>query len=163
MVQTPWPDGPTAKADVDAKIRDASGAGSITKINHADALQSAIDAIFPAAASILTGTVNTIAVGETDIVTFPTATDTVYHVEAIFLGKKTDFAAAASYRLAATFRNDGGTLTQIGTTAHIYSAEDTAAWDAELDADGTNIRARVNGAPLSNIDWLALLTIRSLQ
>jgi len=62
--------------------------------------------------------------------------------------------------LAAGFRTAAdGTLTQIGTTDVVASSEDTAGWDADLDASSTNIIAVVTGAADTDISWRCELTI----
>lgn len=62
-------------------------------------------------------------------------------------------AQAAGYVLAATFRRSGGTVTQVGATSVLHSAEDDAAWDAALDVSTTTVRVRVTGAAATNIAW----------
>lgn len=67
---------------------------------------------------------------------------------------------SAGYKLYAIFKNSsGGTLTQVGSTTKTVLGEDQAAWDATIDASGTNMRVRVTGAANNNIRWVAHVTV----
>ncbi len=75
-------------------------------------------------------------------------------VRATVVARQSDGTKAAGYVRQATFRRAGGTTTQIGTTTTIGTDhEDTASWDATLDASGTAVRARVTGETAKTIDW----------
>lgn len=92
----------------------------------------------------------------------------VYKVSAKVLGvnTSTDFTQVGDYWLEAAFRtNAAGTLTQVGSTRSIHTAnEDNAAWDATIDSSGTDIRVRVTGASSTNITWLSNVeVVRSTQ
>ena len=104
------------------------------------------------------GTVNTTDATVTTLDTHSTASDTVTHVTAVVVAKQTtDFSEMASYRITGTFKNDGGVLTQVGTTTVEHSAESDAAWDCVFDTSGTDIRVRVTGVVATNISWHASL------
>jgi len=90
----------------------------------------------------------------TSLWTLTTVSDTIYQVRATVIATETtDHDEAASYELIATFKNDGGTLTQVGTTTVAHSAEDTAGWDAVFDVSAGDIRVRVTGAAATNVSW----------
>jgi hypothetical protein len=94
----------------------------------------------------------------TSLYTEATSNDIAYHMEAAIVATETDaHDEVASYLIAATFKNDGGVLTQVGSTTVMHSAEDTAGWDATFDASGTTIRLRVTGAASTNITWHAII------
>jgi hypothetical protein len=98
----------------------------------------------------------------TTLDTLATVSDSVYHATALVIAMETtDHDEMASYEVSATFRNDGGVLTRIGSavTAH----EDTPAWNCELDASGTDIRLRVTGAASTNINWRGAIEWRRLS
>ena len=94
----------------------------------------------------------------TSLYTEATSNDIAYHMEAAIVATETDaHDEAASYLIAATFKNDGGVLSQVGSTTVMHSAEDTAGWNATFDASGTTIRLRVTGASSTNITWHAII------
>ena len=82
----------------------------------------------------------------------------VYKVSVKVLGvnTSTDFTQAGDYWLESAFRtNAAGTLTQVGSTRSIHTAnEDNAAWDAGITTSGTSIIVQVTGAAGTNITWL---------
>lgn len=97
---------------------------------------------------------------ETTIASFATRTDKVYHVEAVVLAQKTtDASQVASYKRTGTFKNDGGTLTAIGSVTSDHTAEDDSGWDCTLDADGTTIRVRGTGNTGDAVSWNTFLTV----
>lgn len=62
----------------------------------------------------------------------------------------TDGISAGSYLIRGTFRAAAGTLTQIGSTAHIVPAnEDVAGWDATFDTSGATARVRVTSTAVN--------------
>ncbi len=105
----------------------------------------------------------------TTLHSFTTATDTAYHFEAIVLARRTGGTGGttgdmASYKIIATFKNIGGTVTQVGTTTIVHSAEDQAGWDCVYDINGTAVRVRVTGALNNNLTWhLEELKVASLN
>ena len=64
-----------------------------------------------------------------------------------------DHDEAAGYTRIATFKNDGGTLTQVGTTGTAFTAEDTAGWNVTFTTSGTDILLQVTGAASTDINW----------
>jgi hypothetical protein len=84
----------------------------------------------------------------------PTRANHVYYVEVDVLASETaDFDEMAGYKRIAAFKNDGGTLTLLGSVAATFTAETTSGWDVTLDASGTNIRVRLTGAASTDISW----------
>ena len=60
-----------------------------------------------------------------------TETDMFYLVTAeVVAGANDNYDETNSYIFAGSFKNDGGTLTQTGTTTPLHSAEDHAGWAA---------------------------------
>jgi len=92
--------------------------------------------------------------------TLQTEKDKVYHIYARVVGIETvDHDEAAAYSRYAAFKNDGGTLTQLGSTATPFTAEDTAGWDVGFSVSGTKIQCSVTGAAATTIRWLVDLDV----
>jgi hypothetical protein len=67
---------------------------------------------------------------------------------------------AAGYVRTAMFKNDSGTLSQVGSTSPDFTAEDDSNWDCQVETDGgTEIRVNVTGDAGSTIDWLGRIFI----
>ena len=97
---------------------------------------------------------------QTTVHTIVTSSNAGYHVEAIVTGRRTAGGSdMASYHIAGTFRNAGGTLTQRGTTTVIHTAEDAAGFDANFAISGTSIQVRVAGSDTFNMQWNATIKI----
>lgn len=115
--------------------------------------------------------VNTTGATETTGARFTTKADRGYLAVAHVIAQETaDHDETASYIVAGTFQNDGGTLTLVSTQTDIHVKETTAGWAVTLDAatednDGDltssdkNIRVRVTGAADTLITWLVSLDI----
>jgi hypothetical protein len=99
---------------------------------------------------------NTTDATQTTAGVFSTVSNRAYKIVASVVGLRTDdFAEVGDYMLEAAFKNDAGTLTQIGSTRSLHTAnESTAGWDATIDASGTDIRVLVTGAADTPITWL---------
>lgn len=94
------------------------------------------------------------------IQTFP---DRVYQVLAKILAVETeDHDEAASYILVGVFLNDGGTLSQVGSTTDVSTIESTGGWAVAFDVDGDEIQIIVTGAASTNIAWLIDAEIKNL-
>jgi hypothetical protein len=92
--------------------------------------------------------------------TIPTRSDHCYYVEVDILAtEQVDFDEVAGYKIIGTFKNDGGTLTLVGSVGAVYTAENTAGWAATLDVSGTNIRVRITGAASTRISWQIASTV----
>ena len=96
----------------------------------------------------------------TTLLTIATASNTTYLVRAFVAARRTGGASgtasdSAGYTFVGTFKNASGTLTQVGTTTAVHTAEDQAAWNATFDVSGTDIRIRVTGAANNDITWHA--------
>lgn len=106
---------------------------------------------------------NTTNATQTVAATIETFNDRCYVVEAVILATETDdHDEVASYGRVATFRNDGGTLTQVGTTTSLWTHEDTGGWDVDFNVNGENIEIRVTGAASTNVSWLVDAVIKNL-
>lgn len=89
---------------------------------------------------------------------FTIPASTTYAIEAMLVARRTGGSAGtaedgAFYKLIATFKNVGGTATQIGATTVVATHEDQAAWDVVFDVTGATARIRVTGALNNNVTW----------
>lgn len=91
---------------------------------------------------------------KTTLVTIPTASDTEILLEINVSGIKSDGAKTIGTKLLASYKNDGGTLTRVGSF-------DTRVMDEVTDTDhivateasGTNILITVIGKTGETIKW----------
>jgi hypothetical protein len=92
----------------------------------------------------------------TTIHTFAIPSDTVMMIKAMVQARQTGGSGTtghgASYEIAATYRNIGGTVTLIGSVEKV-AAEDNASWDADFSISTTNALLRVTGEASKNITW----------
>ena len=102
--------------------------------------------------------------GETNLWAFDTTIahdDYIFYIEATVLATITTGGNAASYKRIAAFKNDSGTLSQIGSTASIFTGENDSNWDCQIETDGaTEIRVNVTGDAGSTIDWLGFINVK---
>lgn len=108
-------------------------------------------------------TVQTTDATVTTVESVTTASDTSYTLHATVTAVKSDGSQMASYVLYASYRNDSGAVTQVGTTTVSHTAEDDATWDATLDISGTSIRVRVTGVAATTIRWQSHLRISAVK
>lgn len=95
----------------------------------------------------------------TTITTIATDTNATYTVGVNIAAIKNDGVAQASYVLYASFQNDGGVLSAVGSLTTAHSFEVNAGLDATITASGTNILIRVTGLGATTIDWIADYTV----
>lgn len=81
-----------------------------------------------------------------------TSSDKAYQVNARCIGKQDDGTDVSSYYELTTFRNDSGTLTEIGT-ADTYSHEDNTSTAFTVSASGTNINFDITGIASEIYIW----------
>jgi len=102
----------------------------------------------------------------TTLRTISTEPDSAFHVTAYVCGHETtDSDETASYVIHGTFQNDGGTLTQIGSTTDAHTAEVTAAWACGFNANNTSdeIEVQVTGAAATNIQWAGHVVVVEVE
>lgn len=90
---------------------------------------------------------------QTTLDSFTLGSETSSTVTWTVTGVKSDGSQMAGYSVTACFKNDGGTLTQVGTTVVTVLGESDAAWDCTIDNSGTTIRLRVTGKAATTIQW----------
>lgn len=129
-------------------------ADSNTGLGHPDADELSVVTGGRETLRLQSGTVNTTDATVTTAATYGTSTDVVVTLMVFVKAyNTTDYTEGAGYVLSGTFRNDGGVLSQVGSTSTNLSAEDTAGWDCVLDTSGTDVRVRVTGAVATNVTW----------
>jgi hypothetical protein len=93
-----------------------------------------------------------------NIITVPTISNGMLSIKASIVGLKTDYTKGYGSELYGVFKNNGGTVTQIGTTDLIEKSNFTTA-TSTIDFSGTNIRIRVTGEALTYINWSVQIEI----
>lgn len=89
----------------------------------------------------------------TQILEEVTVTDSVYHVNAVITGIKDDGSKTASIEIKGTFKNDGGTLTQVGLTTYAHRVRENANYNADFAINATSILVNVTGDSGDNVNW----------
>lgn len=94
----------------------------------------------------------------TTVQTIATTTDTTLQIKAEVIGRRTGGTGGtagdgAGYFIVGTFKNIGGTVTQIGTTTNVHVVEDQAGWGCVFTISGTNILVQITGATNNNVVW----------
>jgi hypothetical protein len=102
-----------------------------------------------------TTTTNAVA---TTIITLPTLTSKIYNVNCKVSGLKTNLTTGYVANLFAGFRNNAGTLSQIGTTDKIQKSDFTTA-TSSISVSGTNIIVQVTGEAATTINWTIQLEV----
>ena len=103
----------------------------------------------------------------TTLATISTASDTVILLEARVDALRTGGSSGAggdcaTYIRTARVKNVAGTVT-VNALQSTYTSEDQSAWNATIDASGTDARIRVNGATSNNITWSATYIVQALS
>jgi len=63
----------------------------------------------------------------------------------------------ASYKYIGSFKNVSGTVSQVGSTTVVHSAEDVSGWDAGFNISGTRVYVQVTGAAATSITWKVIM------
>lgn len=132
------------------------GCGSTTPISYNDLLTTST------ADSVSTATVSTTDATVTQIATIATSSNKSYLVDADIISRETDDSdESGAYKLRAHYRNDGGTLTQVGGD-DLVAFESTAGWNVSTTVDTTNIDINVQGAAATNVSWSVSYKVREI-
>ena len=86
-----------------------------------------------------------------------TATTTSF-IEVSIAAIKSDASQGAAYHLKGAFRNNAGTVAQIGTLVSTVFEDDTN-WDATMSISGTNVLVTVQGVASATIEWDGSYTV----
>ena len=144
-----------------AETFNAADIGKVLRITDSDDYYILKDTTptFLACGNEILCEVQTTDATETALLTFGTATDYNYQVFANVLAGVDTGGNVAGYVRIATFKNDSGTLSIVGSTSTTHTAENDAAWDCQIEASGTNILVDVTGAAGTTINWLGFVRI----
>ena len=88
----------------------------------------------------------------TTIFQFPTTTTKIFNLKCKVKGLKSNYTSGYVGDLFAGFRNNAGTLSQIGTTDKIQKSDFTTA-TSSISVSGTNIIVQVTGEAATTINW----------
>lgn len=142
------------RAGADGAFEIASGSAS--GLSYSDLLTAST------ADSVTTATVSTTDATTTQIATIATSNNTSYFITADIVARETvDSDESAGYVLKAHYRNDGGTLTQVGGD-DVLAFESTFGWSVATAVDGTSIDINVTGAASTSINWKVAYKNRSV-
>jgi len=89
----------------------------------------------------------------TTLDSFTLASGTAVIWTAVITAINTTGSQAAMYVRTAGFRNNAGTVSQVGATQASVTLEDDVAWDATIDFTGTTPRIRVTGKAATTLQW----------
>ena len=87
--------------------------------------------------------------------------NTVYEVEIVLVGRRTDAAGRAVYRRRVVAYVESGTLTLETPDVVGTDVETTAGYDITIDNDGTTLRVRATGDAGHTLRWNARATLLS--
>jgi hypothetical protein len=109
--------------------------------------------------TFLNATVQTSSNAATTILSYGTPNQNqAYYLEVTAIGMKSDFSAAASFKVGALFKNVGGTVTQIGTTQTIATVNTAVYGGVSFSISGNVINIQVSGALTTTVNWQAIMT-----
>lgn len=97
----------------------------------------------------------------TVIMTIPFLSDSEKGLEIEVVGLKTDGLKALHLVRRATYKNDGGTLTKVGTYTDIHYERQDTSYSSTLAISGTDLQVKVTGKASTTIDWMC--RVRSLK
>jgi hypothetical protein len=156
----PTVDGITLGSDAqgDVYYRGASGLARLAAGTAGRFLRTAGAAANPTWAQPYdaSGSVTTTNASVTTVLQIAIPTGSVVMVEARVVGTQTNGTAGttgAGYIIRGTYRNQGGTVSLVGSLSPEYSAETTAAYNATIAISGTNVNVTVAGAAGTTINW----------
>lgn len=157
-------------ADYAAKEAASYASGLVQKVYSQtdDESVSILTTTAPLFQRFLTGyeaRIQTANATETALYTFDASglTDYVFNVEARITAFVSGGGNAAGYLSFATFKNDSGTVSIVGSTTDLHNAEDTAGWDVQIEASGTDILVNVTGQAATTINWFGVITIIAMK
>lgn len=98
----------------------------------------------------------------TTLKTIATTSEYVYHLEITVIGGLTTTANGYTMKMFLSYKNNGGTLSQIGY-GNFFQDSDWAGTtpNAAVNTSGANILIQVTGLAGTNIDWYCYAIVRS--
>lgn len=104
-----------------------------------------------------TSTVQTTDATVTPIFSTTTLNDTVIILDIKIIAMAssgTNNNLANGYKLTGIFKNNGGTLTQVGTTSITVEEEEVVAWNVGFNVSASDIEITVTGDASTTVEWL---------
>jgi len=97
--------------------------------------------------------------------TVPTSRDKAYLIKATVTSLATDnFDETDAYGIVGLFKNDGGTLAQVGATGALFTAIETIAGrDVNFNVSGSDVQLRVTPADATPLSWLCDVTVQEVS
>jgi len=94
----------------------------------------------------------------TTLAAIATTTDKCLYIEATCVGHRTGGSGGATgdsctYKIAGLFKNIAGTVTQVGSTGALFTAEDNSNCGAQFTISGTDVLVQVQGDTDNNYTW----------
>jgi len=139
------------------QINAEGGSGSAGQLLTADGTGNANWQDPAVDSSLFSSTVQTGNAAPTRITGLATLNDTVIivDVKVVAMGSSgTNDNLANGYKLTGVFKNNGGTLTQVGTTSITVEEEEVALWDVSFTISVSDIDIIVTGDALTQVEWL---------
>lgn len=124
-------------------------------------MSSADKSTFDAMGAAYVGNVQTTDATATTCASRDVAANSIEMHEAMVVGYRSTRAEGAGYKIIATFRRDGGTVTRIGSITVVATHEDAGntAWDATFTISGTTVRVTVTGEAAKTVNWRARVRV----
>ena len=107
----------------------------------------------------LAGSVQTTDTTITNIITIPTNTDFVYLINGMISGHAAGSDQGMGVVFEACYRNDGGTVTEVGARTESLIVRDDGVWTYNFLISSTNIILRVGGNTGDTVEWGAFVDI----
>jgi hypothetical protein len=99
----------------------------------------------------------------TTIKTIPISNEYVYQIESNICSGINDTSKGFTSKLVGSFKNNGGTVTQIGTTNEIVNSDFTGTAEVTMTISGTDVLIRVTGEAATTIDWGSSIIINRME
>lgn len=107
----------------------------------------------------LAGSVQTTNTTITNIITIPTVSDRAYLISGMICGHAAGTNQGMGVVLEACYRNDSGTVTEVGARTEFLLVRDDGVWTYNFLISTTNIILRVGGNTGDTIEWGAFVDI----
>jgi hypothetical protein len=94
----------------------------------------------------------------TSLDTISLASNTAITATWIVTAVKSDISQSAHYSVSCGYKNNAGTMAQVGSTLVTVIGESNSAWDCSVSVSGTTISLDVTGVAATTIQWTAIRT-----
>jgi hypothetical protein len=106
--------------------------------------------------------VQTTGIGTQTVKTINTSSEYVYMIEANVVAGRNDTNSGYTCKLRASYKNNGGTVTLIGSIIKEEASDFTGSANSTLTISGTNILVQVTGQAVTTIDWGCSVIVRAM-